>query len=53
MAEHARKHAYATASEVADYMRVSRKTFMRHVAPTLTGVEVGARTIYEWHGGTP
>lgn len=48
MTEHARKHAYATASEVADYMRISRKSFARHVAPTLVGIEVGSRTIYEW-----
>ena len=44
MTEHARRHAYATAAEVADYMRISRKSFARHVAPTLVGVEVGARS---------
>ena len=31
MSEHARKHAYATAAEVAEHMRISRKTFARHV----------------------
>lgn len=48
MTDHAQQHRFATASEVAEYLRISRKTFKRHVEPHLRGIDIGTRTIYDW-----
>ena len=38
----------ATAAEVCEFLRISRKTFIRHDVPELDYVEVGARQIWIW-----
>ncbi|MCB9628194.1 MAG: hypothetical protein H6725_12535 [Sandaracinaceae bacterium] len=38
----------ATTAEACDFLRISRKTFMRHVACEIDYVEVGARQIWIW-----
>ena len=38
----------ATRAEACAFLRVSRKSFDRHVAPDLGKITVGARVLYSW-----
>jgi len=48
--DHAReaRSPLATRHEARAYLRVSRKSFDRHIAPHLTKVPIGTRIFYEW-----
>lgn len=47
MTEETPERRFATASEVAEYLRISPKTFKRHVAPQLPKIPIGSRFIYD------
>ena len=49
MSDAARKASpLAKRLEVVEFLRISRKTFDRHVRPHLTAVMIGKRTMYRW-----